>query len=326
MSNPQWRSDLLRYIKPDITICVKQILTSFIPYFVLMLVMVLMLKKGYSYWIVILFSPLAALFLVKIFIILHDCVHRSYLNKSSRACSTLGHICGILTFTAFFDFEQAHLVHHATVANLEKRGTGDIWTMTVKEYQNASRGKRILYRIFRNPVFLFGVAPALKFVLVNRFPKPISGKKELFSILFTDIMIALLIFVAFVTIGIKTYIAVQFPVIFIATGIGVWIFYIHHNFEGVYWAHNEDWDNFEAGMHGSVFYKLPAFLRWFTGSIGYHHIHHLNPGIPNYRLVQCHEGIPELWEKRAITLWQGFKSMRLTLWNEETHTLDGFSV
>lgn len=326
MNNPQWRVNLRQYIKPDMTICVKQILTAFIPYFVLMVVMIFMVKNGFPYWVVTLLSSLAALFLVKIFIILHDCVHRSYLNKSSRACSILGHLCGIFTFTAFSDFKQAHLIHHATVANLEKRGTGDIWTMTVKEYQNASRGKRILYRIFRNPLFLFGVAPTLKFVLVNRFPKLISEKKELLSILFTDIMIALLVFVAFVTVGIKTYIAVQLPVIFIAAGIGVWIFYIHHNFEGVYWEHNEDWDNFKAGMQGSVFYKLPAFLRWFTGSIGYHYIHHLNPWIPNYRLVQCFEGIPELQEKRSITLWQGFKSTRLALWDEETRKLERFSV
>jgi acyl-lipid omega-6 desaturase (Delta-12 desaturase) len=326
MSNPEWRRHLAQYTNPDMSICIKQILSAFIPYFVLMLGMILMLESGYPYWVVIFFSPLAALFLVKIFIILHDCVHRSYLRKSSRSCSILGHICGIFTFTAFSAFKQAHLIHHATVANLEKRGTGDIWTMTVDEYLNASLGKRIHYRIFRNPVFLFGIAPTLKFVLANRFPKRISGKKEVCSIVFTDSMIASIIAIAFFTIGIKTYSAVQFPVIFIAAGIGVWIFYIHHNYEGVYWAHEENWDNFKAGMYGSVFYKLPGLLRWFTGSIGYHNIHHLNPGIPNYRLVQCLEGIPELRKKRAITLWQGCKSMRLALWDEKTHTLEGFSI
>ncbi len=324
MENDAWLLQLPQYEGSDFNKNVKQILTTFIPYFILMFTMFGIVHQGYSYGLVLLLCPLAGLFTVRMFIILHDCAHKTYFKGSPSACFLWGHICGIFTFTAFFDFRQTHTLHHGTVANLEKRGVGDIWTMTVDEYQQASLGIKLLYRLFRNPFFLFIIAPALEFVLVNRFPKRVSRLKENLSILFEDIMIVLMIVLAHFTIGIKAFIAVQGPVISLAASIGVWIFYSHHQFEEVYWSHDKDWHRVDAAMKGSSFYKFPDLIEWFTGHIGYHHIHHLNYRIPNYNLEKCYREIPQL-QIKPRTLMDGFKSMFLALWDEETAKLVSFS-
>lgn len=324
MNGPEWLSQLRQHEGADVKKSIIQIITSFAPYLALMTAMFLLFHYGFPYWIVLLLSLIAGFFLVRIFIILHDCSHNSCFD-SPRACSLVGHICGILTFTSPSDFRHSHGTHHATVANLEKRGTGDIWTMTVDEYRSAGRLKRFVYRVSRNPLVVFGVGSFLLFLLWQRIPLGRSRKKEVLSIIFFDIMIALTITAAFFTVGIKSYVAVQLPVLFIASIMGVWLFFIQHQFEDVHWFHNEDWEPFKAAMKGCSFYKLPGLLRWFSGSIGYHHVHHLRPRIPNYNLKKCYSDIPGLQEIEPISLWKGFKSAFLHLWDEKTGKLVSFS-
>lgn len=324
MSELEWAPKLTPYETTDVNKTILQIATSLIPYFALMAFMFFFFLQGYPYWVVLALSPLASLFLARIFIILHDCSHKSYFKGSPAGCFLLGHFCGVLTFTSLFDFRQSHVIHHANVANLDRRGIGDIWTMTVEEYRSARPQIRFLYRLFRNPWFLFGIAPVIKFVLLNRFPKGIARRKELWSIIFTDIAIALIVFAASATVGIGAYVAVQLPVIFIVSSIGVWVFYINHQFEDVYWSHSENYDRFKAAMKGSSFYKLPGFLEWFTGNIGYHHIHHLNFRIPNYNLKQCYNEVAQVREIAPITLWDGFRCGSLALWDEKRGKLVSF--
>ncbi|MFA5038618.1 MAG: fatty acid desaturase [Candidatus Omnitrophota bacterium] len=325
MGRADWVTQLTHYESTDIWACARQIATSFIPYIALMLAMFYFLQNGASFWAVGLLWPVAALFLGRIFIILHDCSHKSYLRGSPGACFVLGHICGIFTFTSFFAFRNSHIIHHATVGNLDKRGVGDVWTLTVDEYRVAPYAKKFLYRLFRNPFFLFVIAPVFKFVVLQRLPVKGARFKEILSIFFTDAMIVLLVWLAISTVGVKTYVAVQLPVIFFTSSLAVWIFYIHHQFENTYWARNDTWDRFDVGLKGSVFYQLPGFLRWITGNIGYHHVHHLNARIPNYNLEKAQRDIPQLREVSPTTLWGGFRSASLALWDEKRGRLVSFS-
>ncbi|MBF0522270.1 MAG: fatty acid desaturase [Candidatus Omnitrophica bacterium] len=326
MTRLDWVIQLSRFEDTDVKKSIKQILTSFIPYFALLSAMVFLLKRGFPYWFVLVLAFLASLFLVRIFVILHDCSHKSYLGRSLNGCFILGHICGILAFTSLFAFRRSHVIHHATFSNLEKRGVGDIWTLTVDEYRSSPLWKRFVYRVFRNPFFLFLIAPPILFIILNRIPKRIDRWKEILSILFTDVMIALILLVAHWTIGLKMYAAIQLPVIYLASCFGVWIFFIHHQFEDTYWADNKNYDIFKAAMEGSSFYKLPKVLAWFTGNIGYHHVHHLNFRVPNFNLKDCYDQTPEVQQVKPLTLLGGFKCMHLALWDESTSRLINFSA
>ncbi len=324
MKKAELNIKLKNYAKPNTKKSVIQISTTFLLYAELIVAMYINMEKGYSYWITLLLSVIAGVFLVRIFIIFHDCSHQSFFN-SPRACIIVGNICGILTFTAYSDWRKAHAIHHASVANLEKRGVGDVWTMTVAEYVSATKFKRAQYRLYRNPVFHFLIAPTLLFLVMNRFYKNYSKKKEKISIIFTNLMIIFIFVIAYFTIGIKNYIAIQLPILFFASSIGVWFFYIQHQFANVYWAHNETWDPFRAAMEGSSYYKVPTLLDWLSGHIGYHHIHHLNPRIPNYNLKKCYKDILELHEIVPITILKGFKSISLQLYDEQQKKLVSFS-
>ncbi|MFH0975968.1 MAG: fatty acid desaturase [Spirochaetota bacterium] len=323
MNRPEWFDKLKPYANHDIRRAVFYILTSFVPYLAIVAIMFLMLMRGYPYWIILVVSIFAVGFYVRTFIIFHDCSHTSFIN-SKKICTILGLFCGVLTFTPFFDWQRNHGIHHATVSNLDKRGTGDVWTMTLDEYKASNFRVRLSYRLFRNPIFLFIIAPVFLFVIVYRFPQKSTRKKDYFSIIFTDIILVFIVITMHYTVGIKNYIAVQLPVIFIATSVGVWLFYIQHQFEDVYWAHGEKWDLISAALKGASFYNLPGALSWFTGNIGYHNLHHMNPRIPCYNLRRCYNEISELHYKPPITLKTGFKSLRLHLWDEETGRLISF--
>jgi acyl-lipid omega-6 desaturase (Delta-12 desaturase) len=324
MEKPQWFIKLKNYEGANLNKSILQIFSSIVPFFALLAGMYLLIKNGYPYWTVLILALFAAGFHVRIFIIFHDCVHYSFF-RSRLACDIMGHITGILTFTAFYDWQRSHVIHHGTVGNLEKRGIGDVWTMTVAEYKSAGKGKRLRYRLFRHPVFLFIIAPILLFLISNRIPKKNRRKKELFSIIFTNIMILLVILAVSFTIGFKYYLAIQLPVIVIAAISGVWLFYIQHQFENPYWANNSEWDPTKAAMAGSSYYKLPGILRWFSGNIGFHHIHHLRPRIPNYLLRNCYKNIAELQDIKPITLWHSFNLMFLQLLDEKSGKLVSIS-
>jgi omega-6 fatty acid desaturase (delta-12 desaturase) len=292
-----------------------------IPYLALMGLMAW--ASGISYWITLALAVPAAGFAVRIFIIFHDCGHGSFM-KSSRANLFWGCVTGVLTFTPFHQWRHEHALHHATAGDLDRRGTGDIWTLTVEEYLARSRWKRFAYRLARNPLVLFVVAPLYVFLIVNRFPSRTSAKRERRSVHWTNAALLAIVVVMSLTIGIKAYLLIQGPVIILAAAAGIWLFYVQHQFEGVYWERRKDWDYLDAALKGSSFYKLPKVLQWFSGNIGFHHIHHLSPRIPNYNLEKCHKANPVFREVKPVTLWASFKSLSFRLWDEQRKQLVGF--
>ena len=324
MNQTEWLAKLKPYAKPNLAKSILQIVTSFLPYFALLTGMYFLIKIGFPFWAIILVSIIPALFLVRIFIIFHDCVHRSFF-KSKIACSIVGHITGAMAFTAYDEWGYSHYVHHGTNSNLDKRGTGDVWMLTVDEYNAMKPGKRLWYRVYRNPVFLFLIIPLFSFILLNRIPKNLKNNKALMSTIIIDILIAGVIVLISLTLGIKYYLAIQLPVMFFASMMGVWLFFLQHNYPEEYWEREKDWDFMKSAMMGSTFYKLPGILRWFTGNVGYHHIHHLKTNIPNYNLKKCYDAIPELREIKPITLRTGFKSMFLKLYDEHARILVNFT-
>ncbi len=318
-----WYRELAKYEKPDMRKAVGQILNTFVPYVGLWAAMIWMVHHHVSLWYLCPLSILAAGLVVRIFIIQHDCGHGSFL-ASHQANRVLGYLCGMLTFTPFDDWKHEHAAHHAAAQDLDRRGIGDINTLTVEEYRNAPLGKRVFYRVFRHPLVLFVAGPALQFVIVHRFAHKRSGKRERLSVLMTNVGLLALVGLASATIGLRTYLLIQMPIIALAASIGMWLFYVQHQYEDVYWAHHPEWDPIRAALEGSSYYQLPKILQWFSGNIGLHHIHHLRPRIPNYHLQGCYDDVPQLQEARTLTLMESFKCIRLHLWDEQTRELISF--
>jgi omega-6 fatty acid desaturase (delta-12 desaturase) len=268
----------------------------------------------------------AAGFLVRIFIIQHDCGHGSFF-KSRRANDITGTICSVFTLVAYKYWRRNHAIHHAHHAELEERGIGDVWTMTVTEYRQASWQKRALYRIFRNPLFLFSIAPTINFVILERVPfwtESGSHNRETASVWWTNAAIAGWIVAASAYLGFATVVMIYLPVIVIAASVGTWLFYVQHQFERTYWEHTPQWDFTLAALQGSSYYQLPGVLQWFTGNIGFHHIHHLSPRIPNYHLQECHEAHPLFQRVTHLTLASSLRTAWLALWDEEQQRLVSF--
>jgi omega-6 fatty acid desaturase (delta-12 desaturase) len=261
--------------------------------------------------------------MVRIFIIHHDCGHGSYF-KSRKANDIWGFITGVLTLTPYYLWRWEHAVHHASSGDLDGRGTGDVWTLTVQEYLEASRGKRFAYRLARNPVVLFVIAPLVLFLVKHRFPNSKASKRERHSVYWTNLGILGMAAAMSWVFGIEAYVLLQVMVVAVAGSVGVWLFYVQHQFEGVYWERRDDWDYTTAALQGSSFYKLPKILQWFSGNIGYHHIHHLSPRIPNYNLERCHKADPLFQSVKPITLFSSFKSFTFRLWDERRHKLVGY--
>ncbi|HPR83071.1 MAG TPA: fatty acid desaturase [Pontiellaceae bacterium] len=320
---PAWYASLSNYKEPGSWKAGWQLINTAVPYFSLWVLMVLSVQSGLPYAFTFGIAIVAAAFLVRLFILFHDCVHGSlFLKKGVN--TFFGTVIGILVFTPFDDWRFSHLRHHATYANLDTRGYGDIWTMTRTEYSNAPKWKQIAYRLYRSPVVLIGLGALFSFLLRFRLPSRKSTRKERMSVVFTNLLIVIVALITARLIGWRTYLLIQLPVIWLAGSAGVWIFYVQHQFEGVYWSRKQEWDPLRAAMEGSSFYKLPAVLRWFSGSIGYHHVHHLGPRIPNYRLKECCEAIPALQAKPPLTIRKSLSALRLKVWDEERKQLTGF--
>jgi omega-6 fatty acid desaturase (delta-12 desaturase) len=282
------------------------------------------LGLGISYWLVIPLAILAAGFLVRIFIIFHDCGHGSFF-KSETANHILGAITGTLSFTPYYHWRWEHAIHHSSAGDLDRRGTGDVWTLTVQEYLEASRWKRFSYRLARNPVILFVLAPLFLFLVMQRVPKFKAPTRERYSVYWTNLAIGAMAAGLIWIYGLKAYLIIQLTVLMTATSAGVWLFYVQHQFEGVYWKRGEEWDYAMAALKGSSFYKLPKVLQWFSGNIGFHHIHHLSPHIPNYHLEKCHKAEPLFQTVPPVTLFASFKSFTFRLWDEQRGRLVGYS-
>ena len=317
------RKTLLQYAKPNLRQAILQMINTFIPYIALWVILVYMVAHKYPFAGILPLLFIASLFLVRIFIIFHDCTHGSFF-ASHRANRILGYVSGILTFTPFTYWQHNHLVHHGTYADLDHRGVGDIWTLTVEEYRAVSQMKRLAYRLYRNPFVFLGIGPGYSFLITQRFLHQWEGKNERFSAAVTNLAILLIILAASLTIGLRTYLLIQLPIILIAGAVGVWLFYVQHQFEGVYWSRHENWDPVKAALKGSSYYKLPKVLQYFTGNIGLHHVHHVLPRIPNYKLQQSFDESPIMQTVRPLNIRSSLKSLFLNLWDEKKQKLVSF--
>ena len=278
-----------------------------------------------AYWALPLLAVPAAFLFIRLFIFQHDCGHGSFF-PSRRANNLLGGVLGVITLFPYGYWKKTHAVHHATSGNLDDREFGDIVTMTVAEYRALSLLGRLRYRLYRHPLVMFAIGPTYQFVFKHRFPfdLPFAWKREWLSVLKTNVALAAVYALAIVALGWRTVLLVQLPIIVIAGALGVWLFYVQHQFEDTYWEHEEAWDFYRAGAHGSSFYDLGRLGHWLTGNIGYHHIHHLASQIPNYRLAACFRENPAMQRATRLTVRESLRCARLRLWDEERRTMVSF--
>ena len=319
----RWNEILRPYAEPSLGKSVFQLLNSALCFALLWFLMLRSVE--YSYWITLLLAVPATGFLIRLFIIQHDCGHGSFF-RSRTLNDRLGSVLGVLTLTPYGYWRKTHAMHHASSGDLDHRELGDVRILTVKEYVGLSRWKRLGYRVYRSPFVLFGIGPAYQFILKHRLPLdlPRSWKKEWASVLWTNLAIVVVVGVMWKTIGILTFLKVQLPITLLGGVAGMWLFYIQHQFVDTYWEKQETWNYHAAGLQGSSYYDLPLILHWFTGNIGVHHVHHLSSRIPNYRLRQCFKENPELQHVTHLTFWESLKTAGLKLWDEEQRKLVGF--
>ncbi|MFB5283163.1 fatty acid desaturase [Peribacillus sp. Hz7] len=298
-----------------------QIINTVVPFITLWYLAYISLSV--SYWLALVPIVIAAGFLTRIFIIFHDCTHHSFL-RNRRANRIVGTAMGVLTLFPFDKWGHEHSVHHATSGNLDKRGTGDIWTLTVEEYLTAPLKLRLAYRFYRNPFVMFGLGPIYVFALKNRFNRKGARKKERMNTYLTNILIVALIGVLCMAIGWQSFLLVQGSIFLLSGSIGIWLFYVQHTFEDSYFEEDKDWEYVKAAVEGSSFYKLPKIIQFLTGNIGFHHVHHLSPRVPNYRLEEAHKNTPPLQNVPTISLATSLKSLRFRLWDEENKNFVSF--
>jgi omega-6 fatty acid desaturase (delta-12 desaturase) len=314
-TNVKWREIVARYQTPGVKPAVWQLVSTLVPLIVSFVLMYWSLSV--SYWLTLLLAIPAAGLTIRTFIIMHDCGHGSFL-PSKTWNNIIGWITGILTTTPYAHWRREHAIHHATSGHLEQRGTGDISTMTVREYLSASPLRKFWYRIYRNPVILLGFGPAFLFIK-HRWPtRGIAGRKEVWNVHLTNLALAALITALSLLIGFREFMLIWLPIFLLSGSAGVWLFYVQHQFEDAYWRGGDDWDYATAAVYGSSYFRLPKVLQWFTGNIGFHHVHHLSPKIPNYRLEKCHRENPTFQKVVTLTLRESIRTLGLRLWDEES--------
>ncbi len=279
-----------------------------------------------SYWLTILLSLPAGAFMVRLFLIQHDCGHGAFFSKK-RLNDWVGRTLGVFTLTPYYVWRRAHAMHHATSGNLDRRGMGDIDTLTLSEYRALTPVGRFGYRLYRHPLILFGVGPAYNFLLRQRLPLGFmrAGWRYWLSAMGTNLVMLLLAAVVIYFVGIGPFLLVHLPIAIVAASIGVWLFYVQHQFEGTIWARSDDWQVQDAALYGSSHYDLPGILRWFTANIGVHHVHHLCSRIPYYRLQNVLRDHPELAALKRLTLRQSLDCIRLGLWDEKAQKMVSFA-
>lgn len=278
-----------------------------------------------SYLLTLVLALPAAFFLVRVFLIQHDCGHGTFF-KGKAANDWLGRFLGVLTLTPYFVWRRAHAIHHSSSGNLDKRGMGDIDTLTIEEYRARSPMRRLAYRIYRHPFVLFGVGPAYLFLLQNRLPTGFysSGWRYWLSAMGTNVGIAGFVAGMIWLVGVEPFLLVHLPIVMLASSIGVWLFYVQHQFEETSWDKTPTWNQHEAALQGSSYYEMPRALRWLTANIGIHHVHHLYSRIPFYRLNQVLRDHPELANVQRITLRDSLECVKLKLWDESQRRLVSF--
>lgn len=317
-TTPGLRTAVAPYQRADLRRSVWQLVNTFVPYIVLWYLMYRSL--AYSYAITLPLALLAGGFMIRIFIILHDCGHGSFF-ASQTANNIVGSICGVLTFTPYFQWRHDHAVHHATAGDLDRRGGGDVYTLTVSEYLRLKPLDRFKYRVFRHPLLMLTVGPVWAFVLSQRMCLPHSRRRERLSVYGTNVALLVLMVGLSLLMGVGPYLLILVPVTLFASSVALWLFYCQHQFEGTYWARHAEWDYETAALFGSSYFRMSRVGQWFTGNIGFHHVHHLNPRVPNYYLEACHNAHPRFQEATTVTLGSSWRFFTLKLWDEELQRL-----
>ena len=319
----RWLAVLAPYRTPILRRALFELAVTLVPFIVLWLLMLFSLPHGY--WLTLLLAVPTAGFLVRLFMIQHDCGHGSYFHRR-RANDALGRAIGVLTLTPYAYWRRTHAIHHATSGNLDRRGTGDIDMLTVAEFRASSALNRCRYRFIRNPLTVLGLGPAYLFVFRQRLPVGLMrvGWQPWVSVMGTNLAITVVVGLLVAVLGWQDLLMVQAPITLLAGAIGVWLFYVQHQFERTYWARGGDWDSRDGALHGSSYYDLPPVLRWFTANIGLHHVHHLSSRIPCYRLNEALTDHPELRNISRLTLAQSIACLPLALWDEDRQRLVPF--
>lgn len=315
-----WMKLLAPYRKPSLSRSLVELVITIVPLAALWVAAVAALQVGY--WLTLLIIIPAAFFLVRLFIIQHDCGHGAFF-QDPKLNDWTGRILGVFTCTPYDCWRRSHAIHHASSGNLDKRGVGDIDTLTIEEFQALPRWRQWTYQLYRHPFIMFAIGPAYLFIVEQRLPLGMmrDGIKPWISAMATNVGIAGLVALLIWCVGWQAFLMVHLPLVALAASIGVWLFYIQHQFEDTYWAEGHEWSHQEAALHGSSHYDLPKVLSWATGNIGIHHVHHLYSRIPFYRLPQVLRDFPELADVRRVTLWESFKYARLRLWDQAAQKL-----
>ncbi len=324
ISAKDWISILTPYREQSRVRSLSEIALTGILFMAGWLMMLASLQVGY--WLTLILAVPTAGLLIRMFLIQHDCGHGSFFRRK-KTNDWVGRALGVFTMTPYDLWRRSHATHHASSGNLERRGIGDVKTLTVREYKERPLWKRLQYRLYRNPFILFGIGPAYQFIIEHRLPVGYmrAGWTPWVSAMATNAVFALIVGLVIWAVGVVPFLMIHIPVVVMAASIGVWLFYVQHQFDETHWEREEDWDVHEAAFHGSSHYDLPHVLRWFTANIGAHHIHHLCARIPYYRLYEVIGDHPELGSIGRLTLWESFRCVKLALWDEDSRSLISFA-
>lgn len=317
----QLRKHVSPFEKSDIRISVRQMINTILPFLVSWFLAYHLLSV--SIFLTLPFTLIAAGFVVRMFIIFHDCTHGSFF-KNKKANAIVGTITGVLTLFPYEKWKREHAIHHASSGNLDKRGVGDIWVMTIEEYIEASKWTRLKYRLYRHPLVMFGLGPLWLILVTSRFNRKDARKKERHNTYLINISLVVLYSALIYLIGWQAFLIVQGTTMFIAGVLGIWLFYVQHTFEDSYFEDEQEWDYVKAAIEGSSYYELPKVLQWVTGNIGFHHVHHLSPRVPNYHLEKAHTSTPPLQRATTIGLFSSLKSLRYKLYDANNKTFVTF--
>jgi acyl-lipid omega-6 desaturase (Delta-12 desaturase) len=318
----RWHEALAPYARPHLGRSLLDLATSVVPYLGLSVLMYLTL--GVSYLLTLAIAIPASGFLVRTFVLFHDCSHGSFL-RSKKANMWLGTVLGLLVYSPFLRWRHDHAIHHATSGDLDRRGGGDVRTLTVVEYLTLSPRSRLAYRLFRNPVVMFGVGPIVALLVGPRLVARSARPRMRRSVMGTNIALAVLVGLLCWLIGWREYLLVQAPTVLLAGSAGIWLFYVQHQFEDAYWESADGWSYADAALRGSSHLKLPKVLQFFSGNIGLHHVHHLSARIPNYNLQRAHDENAIFHEVPTLSLRDGLRAVRLKLWDEDRGRLVTFA-
>ncbi len=317
-----WRETLRPYASPDVRRALACVATSVVPYLLITALMYAALSVSTPLALALVLPATA--FLVRTFIVFHDCTHGSFL-PSRRANRWLGVACGVLVYTPFHVWRHEHAIHHATAGDLDRRGTGDLATLTVAEYLTRPRARRVSYRLMRNPLVLLGLGPLWSMIIAPRMVPRWARERFARKIIATDVALIASWGALCALFGWRAVLFVQLTPALLAGAVGIWLFYVQHQFEGVYWQRSEDWSYAASALHGSSHLRLPKVLQFFTGSIGLHHVHHLHARIPNYNLQRAHDENPIFHDARQLGAWEAVLALRLKLYDERSGRLVSFT-